>query len=145
VKPDPNVIFEGSIPENYDRYLGPAFFEPVHFSIAIRQIFTSCPLAFTTPTGFELYYKEQVSNQLRQRSSRYRAAAQQRRTWRLAWCEEILWQPQSKSAAWTWKMSYGRLPKKLPNGTARLLSKALCRRLFGVLFMNNFRGGGLSN
>ncbi len=25
---DPNVIFEGSIPENYDRYLGPAFFEP---------------------------------------------------------------------------------------------------------------------
>jgi ubiquinone/menaquinone biosynthesis C-methylase UbiE len=28
MKRDPNVVFEGSIPENYDRYLGPAFFEP---------------------------------------------------------------------------------------------------------------------
>ena len=25
---DSNVVFEGSIPENYDRYLGPVFFEP---------------------------------------------------------------------------------------------------------------------
>ncbi|MEP6603187.1 MAG: methyltransferase domain-containing protein [Spartobacteria bacterium] len=25
---DPNVVFDGSIPENYDRYLGPALFEP---------------------------------------------------------------------------------------------------------------------
>ena len=28
MKRDPNVIFEGSIPANYDRYLGPALFEP---------------------------------------------------------------------------------------------------------------------
>jgi ubiquinone/menaquinone biosynthesis C-methylase UbiE len=36
VKPDPNVIFEGSIPGNYDRYLGPAFFEPFAKDIAAR-------------------------------------------------------------------------------------------------------------
>jgi SAM-dependent methyltransferase len=36
VKPDPNIIFEGSIPENYDRYLGPAFFEPFAIDIAAR-------------------------------------------------------------------------------------------------------------
>lgn len=28
MKRDPNVIFEGDIPENYDRYLGPVIFEP---------------------------------------------------------------------------------------------------------------------
>ena len=33
---DPNVVFEGSIPENYDRYLGPAFFEPFADDIADR-------------------------------------------------------------------------------------------------------------
>jgi ubiquinone/menaquinone biosynthesis C-methylase UbiE len=33
---DPNVVFEGSIPENYDRYLGPAFFEPFADDIAAR-------------------------------------------------------------------------------------------------------------
>jgi ubiquinone/menaquinone biosynthesis C-methylase UbiE len=26
--PDPNVVFSGSIPQNYDRYLGPVLFEP---------------------------------------------------------------------------------------------------------------------
>lgn len=36
MKRDPNVIFEGSIPENYDRYLGPAFFEPFAKDIAAR-------------------------------------------------------------------------------------------------------------
>jgi ubiquinone/menaquinone biosynthesis C-methylase UbiE len=36
VKPDPNVIFEGSIPGNYDRYLGPAFFEPFAKDITAR-------------------------------------------------------------------------------------------------------------
>ncbi len=36
MKPDPNVIFEGSIPENYDRYLGPAFFEPFAKDITAR-------------------------------------------------------------------------------------------------------------
>lgn len=36
MKRDPNVVFEGSIPENYDRYLGPAFFEPFADDIAAR-------------------------------------------------------------------------------------------------------------
>lgn len=36
MKRDPNVIFEGSIPENYDRYLGSAFFEPFASDIAAR-------------------------------------------------------------------------------------------------------------
>jgi ubiquinone/menaquinone biosynthesis C-methylase UbiE len=36
VKRDPNVIFEGSIPENYDRYLGPALFEPFANDMAAR-------------------------------------------------------------------------------------------------------------
>ncbi len=36
MKRDPNVIFEGSIPENYDRYLGPAFFEPFAKDMAAR-------------------------------------------------------------------------------------------------------------
>lgn len=36
MKRDSNVIFEGSIPENYDRYLGPAFFEPFANDIAAR-------------------------------------------------------------------------------------------------------------
>ncbi len=36
MKLDPNVIFEGSIPGNYDRYLGPAFFEPFAKDIAAR-------------------------------------------------------------------------------------------------------------
>jgi ubiquinone/menaquinone biosynthesis C-methylase UbiE len=36
VKRDPNVVFEGSIPENYDRYLGPAFFEPFANDMASR-------------------------------------------------------------------------------------------------------------
>ena len=36
MKLDPNVIFEGSIPENYDRYLGPAFFEPFAKDITAR-------------------------------------------------------------------------------------------------------------
>ena len=36
MKPDPNVIFEGSIPENYDRYWGPAFFEPFAKDIVAR-------------------------------------------------------------------------------------------------------------
>jgi ubiquinone/menaquinone biosynthesis C-methylase UbiE len=272
VKPDPNVIFEGSIPENYDRYLGPALFEPFAKNIVARlkgerarnvleiacgtgiltrRLRNSLPpaarlvatdlnpgmLAFarakfsTTenldwqeadagalpfpdnsfdavvcqfglmfvpdkaaamrecyrvlgPGGVFLFnvwdsiernpigqtahktiasffesdppnfyelpfgfyeadviracYKEQVSNQLRHRSSRYRAAVHQRRTWRLVWCEEILCQRQSKSAASRWKMSYGRSPKKSPNATARLPSKARCRRLFGALFMNDF-------
>ena len=33
---DPNIAFEGSIPENYDRYLGPAFFEPFAQDLAGR-------------------------------------------------------------------------------------------------------------
>ena len=36
MKRDPNVIFEGSIPENYDRYLGPVLFEPFARDIAAR-------------------------------------------------------------------------------------------------------------
>jgi ubiquinone/menaquinone biosynthesis C-methylase UbiE len=36
VKRDPNVIFEGSIPANYDRYLGPAVFEPFAKDMAAR-------------------------------------------------------------------------------------------------------------
>jgi ubiquinone/menaquinone biosynthesis C-methylase UbiE len=36
VKPDPNVIFEGSIPGNYDRYLGSTFFEPFAKDITAR-------------------------------------------------------------------------------------------------------------
>ena len=33
---DQNVAFVGSIPENYDRYLGPALFEPYAFDLAER-------------------------------------------------------------------------------------------------------------
>lgn len=33
---DSNVVFAGSIPENYDRYLGPAFFEPFADDMARR-------------------------------------------------------------------------------------------------------------
>jgi hypothetical protein len=29
MKRDVNGVFEGSIPENYDRYLGPVLFEPL--------------------------------------------------------------------------------------------------------------------
>jgi ubiquinone/menaquinone biosynthesis C-methylase UbiE len=36
VKHDPNVIFDGSIPENYDRYLGPTLFEPFAKDMAAR-------------------------------------------------------------------------------------------------------------
>lgn len=36
MKRDPNVIFEGSVPENYDRYLGPALFEPFAKDITAR-------------------------------------------------------------------------------------------------------------
>jgi ubiquinone/menaquinone biosynthesis C-methylase UbiE len=36
VKRDSNVAFEGSIPENYDRYLGPALFEPFAQDITAR-------------------------------------------------------------------------------------------------------------
>jgi ubiquinone/menaquinone biosynthesis C-methylase UbiE len=36
VKRDPNVIFEGSVPENYDRYLGPALFGPFAQDITAR-------------------------------------------------------------------------------------------------------------
>ena len=36
MKRDPNVIFEGSIPENYDRYLGPALFAPFAKDITAR-------------------------------------------------------------------------------------------------------------
>lgn len=36
VKRDPNVVFEGSIPENYDRYLGPTLFEPFANDMAAR-------------------------------------------------------------------------------------------------------------
>jgi ubiquinone/menaquinone biosynthesis C-methylase UbiE len=36
VRRDPNVIFEGSIPANYDRYLGPALFEPFAKDMAAR-------------------------------------------------------------------------------------------------------------
>ena len=36
MKRDPNVIFEGPIPENYDRYLGPALFEPFAMDMAAR-------------------------------------------------------------------------------------------------------------
>ena len=36
MKRDPNVIFEGSIPANYDRYLGPALFEAFAKDIAAR-------------------------------------------------------------------------------------------------------------
>src|SRR5260370_41706547 len=35
-KRDPNVIFEVPIPENYDRYLGPALFEPFAKDMAAR-------------------------------------------------------------------------------------------------------------
>ncbi len=34
--PDQNVLFQGSIPENYDRYLGPVFFQPYAEDIADR-------------------------------------------------------------------------------------------------------------
>lgn len=34
--PDPNVRFVGSIPENYDRYLGPVLFEPYARDLAAR-------------------------------------------------------------------------------------------------------------
>jgi ubiquinone/menaquinone biosynthesis C-methylase UbiE len=33
---DKNAIFGGSIPENYDRYLGPSFFEPFAIDLAAR-------------------------------------------------------------------------------------------------------------
>ena len=36
MKRDPNVIFEGPIPENYDRSLGPALFEPFAKDMAAR-------------------------------------------------------------------------------------------------------------
>ena len=36
MKRDINVVFEGSIPENYDRYLGPVLFEPFADDIAAR-------------------------------------------------------------------------------------------------------------
>ena len=36
MKRDPNVIFEGSIPADYDRYLGPVLFEPFAKDIAAR-------------------------------------------------------------------------------------------------------------
>ena len=41
MKRDPNVIFEGSIPEHYDPYLGPALFESfakaLHFVQLVRN------------------------------------------------------------------------------------------------------------
>jgi len=36
MKRDTNVVFEGSIPENYDRYLGPVLFEPFAEDMAAR-------------------------------------------------------------------------------------------------------------
>ena len=33
---DPDVVFDGSIPENYDRYLGPVIFEPYAHDLAER-------------------------------------------------------------------------------------------------------------
>lgn len=33
---DPNAVFGGSIPENYDRYLGPSFFEPFANDLVAR-------------------------------------------------------------------------------------------------------------
>ena len=36
MKRDPNVVFEGAIPENYDRYLGPVIFEPYAKDLAAR-------------------------------------------------------------------------------------------------------------
>jgi ubiquinone/menaquinone biosynthesis C-methylase UbiE len=36
MKRDINVVFEGSIPENYDRYLGPVLFEPFAEDMAAR-------------------------------------------------------------------------------------------------------------
>lgn len=36
MKRDPNVLFEGAIPENYDRYLGPVLFEAFAKDIAAR-------------------------------------------------------------------------------------------------------------
>ena len=36
MKRDPNVIFEGSMPENYDRYLGPVLFKPFAKDMAAR-------------------------------------------------------------------------------------------------------------
>jgi ubiquinone/menaquinone biosynthesis C-methylase UbiE len=36
MKRDPNTVFEGSIPENYDRYLGPVLFEPFAQDIIAR-------------------------------------------------------------------------------------------------------------
>jgi ubiquinone/menaquinone biosynthesis C-methylase UbiE len=36
VKRDPNVVFEGSIPASYDRYLGPTLFEPFAKDLAAR-------------------------------------------------------------------------------------------------------------
>lgn len=35
-KQDANVVFAGSIPENYDRYLGPSFFEPFAKDLVAR-------------------------------------------------------------------------------------------------------------
>jgi ubiquinone/menaquinone biosynthesis C-methylase UbiE len=36
VKRDANAVFEGSIPENYDRYLGPGFFQPFAKDLVAR-------------------------------------------------------------------------------------------------------------
>jgi ubiquinone/menaquinone biosynthesis C-methylase UbiE len=36
VKRDRNVLFEGAIPENYDRYLGPVIFEPWAEDLVLR-------------------------------------------------------------------------------------------------------------
>jgi hypothetical protein len=36
VKRDRNVLFQGAIPENYDRYLGPVIFEPWAKDLVLR-------------------------------------------------------------------------------------------------------------
>jgi ubiquinone/menaquinone biosynthesis C-methylase UbiE len=39
---DPNVLFQGAVPENYDRYLGPVIFEPWAEDLVFRLASTKC-------------------------------------------------------------------------------------------------------
>lgn len=50
---DSNVLFRGSIPENYDRYLGPVLFEPFAKDMAdrLQQRKIDCLLEIACGTG----------------------------------------------------------------------------------------------
>ncbi len=51
--PDPNATFDGSIPENYDRYLGPLIFDPYARDLAERVVLgaTTRVLEIASGTG----------------------------------------------------------------------------------------------